>query len=201
MFAFNSKISIYYLPGRNETRLEHAGAVLTKAGLSFHGRDMTADFLRLAFDRQIQAVLADIKKGYMDESSLIIGRSYGGYLVLHAMCEMATYPGNVLLLNPVLGRYLNTESACGIIPPRADRLLRLAKEGVFPSIRSLVIVSGEKDTQCPSGTAREFIQALKGDARLIVVPGQGHGLDEAVLSDVLKGYFEHDLRWTKPSGS
>jgi hypothetical protein len=67
--------------------------------------------------------------------------------------------------------------------------MSLAKQGKYPFIRFLVVVSGDEDTQCPMATAWEFVQALRGDARLVVVPGKGHGLDEATLSKVLENYF------------
>jgi hypothetical protein len=190
--AVKSALSIYYLPGRNETCREHVGAVLSKAGLTYKGRDMTGDFLRRPFSMQVGDVAEDLEKGFIGENSLILGRSYGGYLLLHAVCEIGSYPGKVLLFNPVLGRYFNESNLCGIIPPRADKLLSLARQGKFPPIRSFVIVSGEEDTQCPTATAGGFIQALAGNARLIVLRGQGHGVDETTLPEIVMDFLNED---------
>jgi len=84
----NTAPLIYYVPGRHETCLEHAGAVLSKAGLRYYGRDVADDFLQLTFSKQIEIIKSDIRN-YMTENALLIGRSFGGYLILQAVCESA----------------------------------------------------------------------------------------------------------------
>jgi len=175
---------IYYLPGRYETCLEHAGAVFSKAGLRYYGRDVADEFLRLTFSHQIETIKSDIRN-YMTEKALLVGRSFGGYLILHAICEIGAYPGRILLFNPMLGRYINEKQMCGIIPPRADLLFSLALSGEFPKIRSLTIAAGEHDMQCPPEIASKFIEALGSNARLIMMPGQGHSPNEAELNKII----------------
>jgi predicted esterase len=176
---------IYYVPGRHETCDEHAGAVLSRLGLRHYGRDVTDEFLRHPFSRQIEIITSDIRD-HINENALIIGRSFGGYLILHTVCEIGAYPGRILLFNPMLGRYINKKQMCGIIPPRADLLFSLAISGEFPEIRSLTIAAGEHDMQCPPDAAGNFIAALgSNNARLIVMPGQGHNPNEAELNRII----------------
>jgi len=176
---------IYYVPGRHETHEEHAGVVLSRVGLRYYGRDITDEFLRQTFSRQIEVITSDIRN-YMNENSLIIGRSFGGYLILHAVCGIGAYPGRILLINPMLGRYINKKQMCGIIPPRADLLFSLARSGEFPEIRSLTIAAGERDMQCPPDAAGKFVEVLDSDnTRLIVMPGQGHNPNEAELMNII----------------
>jgi predicted esterase len=182
---------VYYVPGRYETCLEHVGAVLSKAGLRYYGRDVTDEFLRLTFSQQVEIIKSDIRD-YMNENALIIGRSFGGYLILHAICEIGAYPGKILLFNPMLGRYINEKQRCGIIPPRADLLISLAISGEFPKIHSLTIAAGDQDIQCPPDAAGRFIQFLGSNARLIVMPGQGHNPNEVELNSIIMQHINLD---------
>jgi len=85
----------------------------------------------------------------------------------------------------MLGRYINEKQMYGIIPPRADLLFSLALSGEFPKIRSLTIAVGEHDMQCPPEVAGKFIEALGSNARLIMMPGQGHSPNEAELNKII----------------
>jgi hypothetical protein len=60
---------------------------LNRAGLRYYGRNVTDNFLRLTFSKQIETIKFDIRN-YMTENALLIGRSFGGYLILHSVCEI-----------------------------------------------------------------------------------------------------------------
>lgn len=177
---------VYYLPGRsNRLQGEGIGAIVQRLGGEVRGREVQGDFARLAFAEQLAGIQADLLHDFWSPQALLLGHSYGAYLLLHSLAELPAFPGRVLLFSPVLGVGMNRERMFASWPPRAKRLLTLAEMQSFPiPLGGLRIYSGEKDAGCDPDLARRFVAALPG-AELQLVPDAGHRLDESLLVAVL----------------
>lgn len=177
---------IYYLPGRgNRLQGEGIGALVQRLGGQVRGRELQGDFTRLAFAEQLAVIQGDLLDEFWSPQALLIGHSYGAYLLLHGLAELPACPGRVLLFSPVLGVGMNRERMFASWPPRAKRLLTLAETQSFPVPRGgLQIYSGAADDGCDPDLARRFVAALPG-AALQLVPDAGHHLDESLLVAVL----------------
>jgi len=192
----SNKKLIYYLPGRDETHLQHVGSVLAESNIPFSGRDMQGRFLQISFQQQIDKVMADLNDGFIHENVLLIGRSYGGYVLLHTLCEISWFPGRVLLFNPVLGWYINEKQMAGAILPRSGKLMNLAVADNFPIMQSLEIYTGELDKQCDPHMAKIFADSAGDFATVHIISGQGHTLDKNKVRFALFRYSDiwDDLR-------
>jgi hypothetical protein len=166
----------YYLPGRNEPLVSGPGEVLVASGFSVIGRTLPGDLSGLGFDDQVTRIGQDLTAQFWRADALAAGRSYGAYLLLHALADLAPFPGRVLLFSPVLGAALAQHAGgfYGAIPPRADRLAFLAREHAFPAPASIDIYLGERDTGCAVEVASAFAMSVGG--RLHIVVGAGHEL-------------------------
>ncbi|MFW6373585.1 MAG: alpha/beta fold hydrolase [Thermodesulfobacteriota bacterium] len=105
-----------------------------------------------------------------------MGKSYGGYLLLHALADLPPFPGRILLFSPVLGEAVTPNRRYGSRPPRPRKLLEIADSGAFPPCGCLEVHTGEADPACDPDLARNIIPRLP-NASLRVVPGAGHELD------------------------
>lgn len=165
--------SIYLLTGRDETFADLPGAILKKVGVSFGGREYCHPFSRLSFAAQLDIITQDLLRNYWHSRALLIARSYGAYLLLHALSHLSEFPGDVLLFAPILGMALAANGHYGVIPPRASFLSACVMHGKFPSCRSLQIHLGEVDDGCSCEHAEQFIARMPF-ARLVKVFGCGH---------------------------
>lgn len=178
---------IYLLTGRNETFADLPGTILKKVGVSFDGREYCPPFSRLPFSEQLDLIRQDLKACWHSDC-LLIGRSYGAYLLLHAFSELPAFPGDVLLFSPVLGMALAAGGHYGVMLPRARQLRHLAESGNFPSCRSLRMYLGEADDGCSCEQAAEFIKHMPC-AALVTVPDAGHHFSQECYERALAPYF------------
>jgi predicted esterase len=143
---------VLVVPGRDES----VNAVRRWFG-SFDevsGIDFDQQMARLDFRAQVARVTHLLDGGSPDEP-LLAGRSFGAWVLLHALLDRACrFEGTVLLLAPVLG-YGGSECA-GFIAPRARPFWTDVRAGrSMPALR-LILVAGRHDSQCPIELAREL---------------------------------------------
>ena len=95
-------MDVLIFPGKGKDWLDGIGQEVLKAGYQAAGLDLEADFLNLTFSEQVAQSKQFIESEW-DRCSLLIGKSYGAYLILHALADLPPYPGAVLLFSPVIG--------------------------------------------------------------------------------------------------
>jgi pimeloyl-ACP methyl ester carboxylesterase len=182
----------YLIPGRDEGLGGQLGSVLCQEGVEVHGRALRGEFPRRRFPEQLAEIRRDLADEFWTAEGVLVGRSYGGYLLLHALAEEETsFPGRVLLLSPVLGPARRPDGHFGSRPPRADRLREMAAEGTFPPPAQLEIHTGAEDQGCDPGLAREIFQEMPG-VTLAVVPGMGHELDPEYVWRMVRKFLKGD---------
>lgn len=181
-----SSSSVYLLPGRSNS-LREIGKHIAGWGLDVCGRELVAPFASWPFSDQLSVIKQDLNANYWHEDAHIIGHSYGGYLLLHALAELPPFPGHVLLLSPVLGAAIDPKNFMASYPPRAKRLLELARAEQFPIPNSLLIHTGAADSGCDPRLAERLGQLLGG--KVHVVAGQGHELAPAYVECVLRDFL------------
>ena len=102
--------TIYYLPGYGGQLATGLGRGLMDRGFDVAGREARGDFRSLPFDEQIQTVMLDLQEHFWREQARVVCNSFGAYLFLHAQTQMASFPGRVLLLSPIVGEFSNEQA-------------------------------------------------------------------------------------------
>lgn len=179
---------IYFIPGRGENIASGLGQIIASLGFIVQGREIIADFARLGFSEQLILIQSDLQSAFWHSEAVLIGRSFGAYLLLHTLTEMESFSGKVLLFSPVLGAGLSKDRLFGSIPPRAKRLLKLAESGEFPTPRYLEIHTGTEDNGCDPRLAERFAYLI-GNTNLFIVRGAGHQLGENYLRNALEKFL------------
>jgi len=182
---------IYLLPGRRTPFTKTPGKNLTDMGYLFMGRELVGEFEYAPISHQLSVICDDIKKYFWSKDSVIIGRSYGGYLAMHTLIEFLPlkYPGRVLLLSPVLGRspiingYMSR-------PPRSERILDYAKSGKLEGL-DIEIHTGKLDKGCDYKLAQEIFSYIKS-SKLTIVEDADHYLSYEYTNLVLKNFLENN---------
>ena len=174
---------IYYLPGRGGRLDAGLGLALLNRGLRVTGRQTLGDFQRLKFSDQIQVIADDIQSLFWSKDALVIANSFGAYLFLHSLSLIPPFPGQALLLSPIIGGSSAPGNGPRFGPPFADRLFGLADAGDFPSPQQCEIHVGELDWQCQPDRVRHFGELAR--IPVTVVPGGGHMLDKGYVSGLL----------------
>lgn len=174
---------IYLIPGRGEKLDDTLGRILTMLGYNYEGMALTSDVEHLRFSEQLELVRSDLKLRFWDADSVLIGRSYGAYLLLHTLADMPPFPGRVLLFSPVLCAASDKDRRYGSIPPRAEKLLKLAKSNTFPAPAYMEIHTGSEDHDCSPMLAENFTSGIK-NTTVVTVEGAGHNLSEPYLKNI-----------------
>lgn len=175
---------IYLIPGRGEKLDDTLGAILKMLDYNYEGVALTPDVEHLRFSEQLELVMTDLKIRFWNADSMLIGRSYGAYLLLHTLADMPPFPGRVLLFSPVLGAAFNRDHSYGSIPPRAEKLLKMAKINTFPAPAYMEIHTGAEDHDCSPLLAENFTSGVKNTTAVIVAEA-GHNLSETYLRNIL----------------
>lgn len=173
--------SIYYLPGRNGRVAEGLGTFLQGQCDQLSGREVSGDLKMLVFEDQLEAIRQDLLDSHWHDDGRLVANSYGAYLLLHTLVDMEHYPGNIVLLSPILGAVQTPKLF--FRPPRAKRLLQSFEEGTFPKPKTLKCIVGEFDWQSESGRCVGLCDAVNG--RLSVVLNGHHNLD----SEIVRNFF------------
>lgn len=181
-------LEIYYLPGRGGKLDTGLGSNLLGRGLHISGRESLGDFTRLPFAEQVQTVADDLRKHFWRTDARVICNSFGAYLFLHAQSILEPFCGKVLVLSPVLGSASDVTTGMTFVPPRAEKLLRLADEKSFPTPANCEFHVGEEDWQSNPESVKRFCSPQ--NILFNIVPNAGHQLPKAYVNGLLN-------RWLK----
>jgi hypothetical protein len=171
----------YFLPGRGEPLTGPIGVILNDHALSVQGRELSS--LSGRFAERLSVIRSDLVSHWHREA-LLVGHSFGAYLLLHTLADLRPFPGTVLLLSPVLGTARSADGRYASRPPRADRLLTLAAARQFAPPARLAMVTGAEDLGCDPAIAQRFA-SLISTATCEVVAGVGHRLPVATVRATL----------------
>jgi alpha-beta hydrolase superfamily lysophospholipase len=182
---------IYFIPGRGENLDAGLGRLIASMGYAVHGRGIVSEFARLRFAEQLALIRSDLQPAFWRAEAVLIGHSYGAYLLLQTLSEMDPFPGEILLVSPVLGAAVARNGFFGSRPPRAEKLVKLAESSAFPAPRYLEIHTGADDNGCDPRLAAHFA-SLVGNTKLSIVADAGHQLGEEYLRDILRRFLSVD---------
>lgn len=179
--------SIYLLPGRGGRLDQGLGEELAKRGWQVYGRELQGKFQRLRFDHQVETIAQDLRTHFWREDARVVANSFGAYLFLHAQASLPPFPGQVLLLAPIVGEASHEESMLHFIPPRAGQLQELIGQGAYPAPVRCEIHVGEHDWQSVPANVQEIGRALSW--RVSIVPEASHQLPKAYVGAVLDNWL------------
>lgn len=187
--------TIYYLPGARGELHTGLGQGLTDRGVQLAGRATVGEFRQYSFDDQVAVIANDLQQPqWWTPFAQVITNSYGGYLFLNAQLTMPPYPGQILMLSPILGGFEDEETGRSFVPPYADRLMQQVRAGKFSAPLNLTVHTGSIDWQSPPDLVQEFGR-LTG-ASVTIAPGRGHMLGKDYVGPVLDAWL---LSSTEPS--
>jgi predicted alpha/beta hydrolase family esterase len=193
------KNTIYLVPGRGNT-LSDIGDLVHSFDYDVCGRELTPPFSSVKFSEQLEIIQKDLKANFWDVDAKLIGHSFGGYLLLHALSELEPFPGDILLLSPVLGPAIDKERLFISYPPRSQKLLALAEASKFPAPRHMEIHTGSSDNGCSPDIARKIGGLIPG-VKVHIVQNQGHELSEIYIKRVISGFLHFgDCHCVQPVG-
>lgn len=184
--------TIYYVPGRGGRLDQGLGVELSARGfdligreISRHGsREKTNPFASLHFVQQIEVIQHDLKSHAWKEDALVIGNSFGAYLISHAILQLGEYPGKCLFTSPVLG----TVRTNGFYfrPPKAHALRDAIESESFPKIYLDVLV-GQDDEHYLSEVTEKLGNLTVG--KILVVANEGHRLQHETVKAKLNEWL------------
>lgn len=175
--------NVYYLTGMGGRLDSGLGQALLSRGVDISGRELVGEFRKLDFPQQVDLVADDLQANFCQEDARVIANSFGAYLFLHAQAQMKPYIGRVILLSPIVGEFANEETGMNFIPPRADKLQRLAAAGSYPIPRHCEVHVGSEDWQSNPTNVLAFGSMLGID--VTVVPNAGHMLPKEYVGGLL----------------
>lgn len=178
----------YYLPGAGGQITTGLGEGLARRGWATQGRETIGAFRKLPFQAQIDTVAEDLRQMFWREDAYVVAVSFGAYLFLHAQAQLPPFVGKVLLLSPIVGQFSSEEIGLGFIPPRADKLKKLADEDQYPIPLNCQIHVGSEDWQSNPENVLVFCNRL--GISVTVVPGLGHQLGKDYVGRVLDRWLE-----------
>jgi len=179
--------TIYYLTGRGGELDKGVGRALLDMGYQLSGREMSGTFDLLSIQNQIDLITQDLLDNFWHTDSKVIAVSYGAYLLLHSLSALKPYPGEILLLSPVLGGVINKTEMRYFSPPRSDKLMSLAEKKEFPIPNRIELHVGEHDWQSPFKRVIDFSEAVK--AKCYIVPDTGHLLGKEYVTPILNRWY------------
>jgi len=179
---------IYFLPGRRGRLNGVLGQQIKELGFDIIGREIIDDFEIYPIKKQLDIICNDIKANFWGTEHKLIGRSYGGYLIMHSLIELLPepYPGELLLLSPVLGKSSNLVFY-GSRPPRAKKILEYAKLGKLNEL-NIQIHTGDKDIGCDYKLAQEICSYMT-NCKLQILKDATHYLSKDYTYKVLKEFL------------
>ena len=68
--------------------------------------------------------------------------------LLHVLADLEPFPRKILLCSPVLGAAVAKNGFYGSLPPRAEKLVKLAESNAFSAPRYMEIHTGAEDNGC-----------------------------------------------------
>jgi len=180
--------AIYYVPGRGGRLNAGLGLELSARGYDLIGReiagpgprDQSNPFASLSFEQQVEVIQYDLQTHFWTPEALVIGNSFGAYLIAHSILRLGEFPGKCLFLSPVLGAV----KATGMLfkPPKSGVLKDAIETRSFPPI-ILDILAGSKDEHLLPPQAKKLSDQTNGSLSLI--KDQGHRIQPELIKDKL----------------
>lgn len=182
---------IYLLPGRKSKLDGKLGQNIKNLGHDIIGREVRDDFEMYRISKQVEIIYKDIKENFWGEEFKLIGRSYGGYLLMHTLIEFLPeiYPGKILLFSPVLGASTIVNGG-GVRPPRYKKILEFAKDKKLDKL-DIEIHTGDKDIGCEYKLAEEIFENIS-NGKINIVKGAPHSLDDEYTNKVLEKFLQKE---------
>ena len=151
-------------------------------------RDQSNPFASLSFQEQVQVIQHDLKTHFWTPEALVIGNSFGAYLIAHSILQLGKFPGKCLFLSPVLGAVKTT----GMLfkPPKSGALKDAIETRSFPSI-ILDIVVGSSDEHFVHEVAEKLGQLT--DGAITILDNEGHRLSHEIVKDKLDHWLPPTL--------
>ncbi len=174
---------IYCLPGRGGRLDTGLSLALRERGYAVTGRETVGEFQRLRFSDQVQTIAEDLHHEFWHPEAIVVANSFGAYLFLHAQSLLPAFPGKALLLSPIVAGSAAPGNGPRFSPPFADRLMRIAEEGLLTVPSRCEIHVGELDWQCQPDLVSRFGELTK--IPVTIVPAGGHMLDKSYVSSLL----------------
>ena len=170
---------VFAVPGRGETVAGTFGGWAWGAGVDVQGVDFGDAFADQAFSAQVDAVEEEIRRGYWNEQALIVGRSFGAWIVLHAlMQEEAVFPGTVVLIASAFG--YGRQGKTRFMAPGVAQFWKAAATRDAPPARTMAVLHGVRDTQCRFAYAEHLGALWNVEVRAF---DAGHELGRDVLQE------------------
>jgi hypothetical protein len=174
---------VYYLPGRGGHLATGLGEGLRSRGWDVTGRETTGAFRDLPFTDQVHTIAQDLQQHFWHPQARVVAVSFGAYLFLHAQAQLPAYPGQVLLLSPIVGAFADKASGTHFVPPQAELLRERVEAGNFNAPLNCELHVGEQDWQSGPESVKRMAQML--GMACTVVPGAGHQLGKGYVGGVL----------------
>ena len=181
--ATSSTRLVYYLPGRGGHLATGLGEGLRSRGWDVTGRETTGAFRDLPFTDQVHTIAQDLQQHFWHPQARVVAVSFGAYLFLHAQAQLPAYPGQVLLLSPIVGAFADQASGTHFVPPQAELLRERVEAGSFNAPLNCELHVGEQDWQSGPESVKRMAQML--GMGCTVVPGAGHQLGKGYVGGVL----------------
>ena len=188
--------TIYYVPGRGGRLNQGLGLELSSRGYDLMGReiagpgprDQSNPFASLSFQQQVQVIQHDLKAHFWTPEALVIGNSFGAYLIAHSILQLGKFPGKCLFLSPVLGAVKTTDML--FKPPKSSALKDAIENRSFPSI-ILDIIVGSRDEHFVVEVAEKLDQLT--DGAITIIDDEGHRLSHEIVKDKLDHWLPPTL--------
>ena len=188
--------AIYYVPGRGGRLNSGLGQELSARGYDLIGReidgpgprDQSNPFASLPFQQQVEVIQHDLQTYAWTPEALVIGNSFGAYLIAHGILQLGKFPGKCLFLSPVLGAV----KTAGMLfkPPKSSVLNDAITNGSFPSV-ILDIVVGSIDEHFLPAVAAKLAQLANGN--LTIIDNEGHRLSHGIVKEKLDQWLPRTL--------
>ena len=188
--------AIYYVPGRGGRLNAGLGLELSARGYDLIGRqiagpgprDQSNPFASLSFQQQVEVIQHDLQTHAWTPEALVIGNSFGAYLIAHSILRLGKFPGKCLFLSPVLGAV----KTAGMLfkPPKSNNLKESIENRSFPSI-ILDIAVGSKDEHFLPEIAEKLDHITLG--KVTVIEGEGHQLGHNIVKAKLDQWLPPTL--------
>ena len=175
---------VIYISGRGGNTDEGLGGWLKSIHENRIGLSVNQQFLSLNFDKQVQ-VIQDLVERFDAKDTLIIANSYGAYMLAHALLNIEL-DAQMILLSPVLGRGVASNSMFVSIPPGESRIAKAMKSGgVFENFNISVHV-GEYDDSANVVEVSKYL----GIKDIHVVGDAMHNLPIDYVQQLITSYLE-----------
>lgn len=169
------KKTVYYLPGMGGRLDTGLGRGIHDRNYKIVGRETLGEFQKLTFQDKIDTVKNDLEEYFWYPDAKVVANSFGAYLFLHAQLTMEPYPGQVLILSPIIGGANYDEKMMRFYPPRADVLMQTANDGSYPSPVNAQIHVGSEDWQSGPKAVKAFCDATR--ISVTIIEDEGHMLN------------------------